>query len=405
METGEICVSAGSGPLTTGLAAMGIENEAVRQLNGVFARNFICMPLKVVDEKLQVAVADSDDYETLEAVKSYTGKDVIAVTVPAAEILTAIDTFYGDLEYNDAEAGRLEDIRPTHKTLAVISNKGGVGKTHVSINLSCALSKLGKHILLIDGDLANADVSSKLGIFPSCSLQHFFSHAKKIEEIIYQTAYGFELIGGVAGEYKLANLNYTQRHKFIKHFLATSKYYDMTIFDLGAGISYAVLDFALAMDEIIIVTTPQDIISGYACVKAAFQRFMEIENKLRRNKKYEAKDCFAPYIAVNQTRNPRQGRMVFENIVKTADENINANETEFVLKPNYIGSLPYESEVINRAELKKRPLFTEFSHSGFSRSIESLAKVLLDPSTGPEEETESAGKLWRISKILGLNFF
>src|SRR4030042_2602181 len=148
------------------------------------------------------------------------------------------------------------------------------------------------------------------------------------------------------------------------------------------------------MDEIIIVTTPQDIISGYACVKAAFQRFMEIENKLRRNKKYEAKDCFAPYIVVNQIRNPRQGKLVFENIVKTADENINANETEFVLRPNYMGSLPYEAEVINKAELKKRPLFTEFSHSGFSRSIESLAKVLLDPSARPEEETEPAGKLW-----------
>lgn len=405
MESGEICLSAEAAPLTTNLAAMGIENEAVRQLNGVFARNFICMPLRAIDGKLHVAVADPDDYETLDAIKSYTGKDVIPVTMPVADILTAIDIFYGDLEYNDAEASRLEDIRPTHKTFAVISNKGGVGKTHISINLSCALSKLGKHILLIDGDLANADVSSKLGIFPSCTLQHFFSHAKKIEEIIYQTAYGFELIGGVAGEYKLANLNYAQRHKFIKHFLATSKYYDMTIFDLGAGISYAVLDFALAMDEIIIVTTPQDIISGYACIKASFQRFKEIESKLRRNKKYEVKGCFAPYIVVNQVRNLQQGKMVFENIVKTADENINSNETEFVLKPNYMGSLPYEAEVINKAELKKRPLFTEFSHTGFSHSIESLAKVLLDPSARPEEETYPAGKLWRISKILGLNFF
>jgi Mrp family chromosome partitioning ATPase len=112
-------------------------------------------------------------------------KDVIPVTMPIADILTAIDRFYGDLEYleyNDAEVSRLEDIRSTHKTFAVIASKGGVGRTHVSINLSCALSKLGKHSLLIDGDLANADVSNKLGIFPSRTLQHFFSHAKKIEE-------------------------------------------------------------------------------------------------------------------------------------------------------------------------------------------------------------------------------
>lgn len=108
---------------------------------------------------------------------------------------------------------------------------------------------------------------------------------------------------------------------------------------------------------------------------------------------------------VNQVRNPRHGKMVFENIVKTANENINSSETEFVLKPNYMDSLPYEAEIINKAELKERPLFIEFSHSGFSRSIESLAKVLLDPSARPEEETEPVGKLWRISKILGLNFF
>jgi len=271
------------------------------------------------------------------------------------------------------EGRQQDEIRAL--TVSIISNKGGVGKTHLSINLAHALANTGAKVLLIDADLGNADISNKLGIFPKHHLLDFLEKNQQMQDLVIRTRFNFDLICGTFGEFKLANLNYAQKTKFIKHFKKISQGYGFAVFDLGAGIARTVLDFALGADRTVIVTTPQDVISAYACAKASFFRFKEIEERLEgRLSDYTPQWTFSPMLVINQVSNLEQGFKLYHTIDKTADEKINVNEGRFNIKPEYLGAIPYDRESLRISEKKKRPLLLDSPHIKVSQCIQHMSK-------------------------------
>lgn len=58
--------------------------------------------------------------------------------------------------------------------LSVTSGKGGVGKTNLSVNLSCRLAAEGRRVVLLDADLGLANVDVLLGLTPPLNLFHLF---------------------------------------------------------------------------------------------------------------------------------------------------------------------------------------------------------------------------------------
>ena len=186
-----------------------------------------------------------------------------------------------------------------------------------------------------------------------------------MNELLYRTRYGFDLIGSSYGEFKLANLYHAQKVRFIKHFIKISQRYDFAVFDLGAGISRMTLDFALAADHTIIVTTPQDVISGYACTKAGFSRFKQTEERLeQRLPDYQPRWKFSPMLVINQVNNFRQGFDLFNTIKKSADKNINSVEGKFRIKPEYLGAIPYDKVALRAAGKKKTIASCLSTHKG-----------------------------------------
>ncbi|MEM7651317.1 MAG: P-loop NTPase, partial [Pseudomonadota bacterium] len=61
-------------------------------------------------------------------------------------------------------------FRRSSNIMAVASGKGGVGKTWFSVTLAHALTKMGKRVLLFDGDLGLANVDVQLGLMPKRDL-------------------------------------------------------------------------------------------------------------------------------------------------------------------------------------------------------------------------------------------
>jgi flagellar biosynthesis protein FlhG len=259
-------------------------------------------------------------------------------------------------------------------TISIISNKGGVGKTHLAINLAYALGKTGARVLLIDGDLGNADISNKLSIFPEKRLKDFLEKKQDIEDLVFSTNYNFDLISSSSGDLSLANLYYAQKIKFINKFKHISSNYDITIFDLGAGISRTVIDIALAADHTVIVTTPRDLISGYACAKAAFSRFKEIERNLKvKLHHYDPSRMFSPMFVINQVSCIEHGGKLYEKIKNTAERNMNNNGNFFSIKPEYLGPVLYDHDSLRTVEQKRRPLLYHFPNMKVSRCIQNLS--------------------------------
>ncbi len=77
------------------------------------------------------------------------------------------------------------------KTIAIVNQKGGVGKTTTCVNLAAALRELGKRVLLCDFD-PQANSTSGMGVDKSVSLGVYdvVIGAAKAAEAIVQTKYG-----------------------------------------------------------------------------------------------------------------------------------------------------------------------------------------------------------------------
>jgi len=278
------------------------------------------------------------------------------------------------------------EVRKKHvvKSAAFISNKGGVGKTHVATNMAFYMSRLGKKALNIDLDLGNADITNKLAFYCKHTIKDLFNGDQDVDQLIYSTPYGFDLIAGESGNFKLANLTSAHKNRFIKALRKVSGEYDFVLYDLSAGINSTTIDFALAQDYQIIITTPQDIISGYSCIKAAYYRFQEVEKAMaRHDPTYKPRRTFRPFIVLNQVGDFSTGRALFDKIVAVSKENIRGVK-DFHLDINLLGVIINDPVRIREVELKHLLYSNAFGASKTGQCFHFLSHNLMqyrDPNS------------------------
>ena len=221
--------------------------------------------------------------------------------VSAAELRQLISS--GDFNKNDLvydedtgewiEANQLEQVQSLFqdqsqnlekKIFAVGGGKGGVGKTLLSASLGIGLAATGKKVIIVDADLGGANLHTCMGILePEYTFYHFYTLQRdSLADITLDTPIeNLKLISGACGTLGLANPRYSQKLRFINELKKLNA--DYIILDLGAGSSYNVIDFFLAAQQGILVTTPEPMAIQEAFNFVKVSLFRKFQREFRTN--------------------------------------------------------------------------------------------------------------------------
>lgn len=144
------------------------------------------------------------------------------------------------------------------KVMAIINQKGGVGKTTTAVNLAACLAYKGKKVLLIDSD-AQGNATSGLGIDRNdieLSVYDCLVDDEKIKEAIIRTKYKNLSVLPSAQELSAAEieLGYEEKREFfVKKAISHIKNdYDYIIIDSPPALGLLTINIMTASDTVLI---------------------------------------------------------------------------------------------------------------------------------------------------------
>lgn len=154
--------------------------------------------------------------------------------------------------------------------LAVVSGKGGVGKTWFAITLAHALAKAGRKALLFDGDLGLANVDIQLGLTPQTDVTAVLAGRARLADcVLHYAPGGFDIIAGQSGSDALASLDAESLQECLADLRAAARRYDLVLLDLSAGLERWVRRMTAFADRTLVLTTeePTSLTDAYAVLK------------------------------------------------------------------------------------------------------------------------------------------
>jgi flagellar biosynthesis protein FlhG len=166
-------------------------------------------------------------------------------------------------------------MRRRSRTIAIAAGKGGVGKTTISVNLATALAMGGRKVIILDADMAMANVDVLLGLMPTRNISHLLDGQCSLQELLIDGPHGMRIVPAVSGTRRLAQLSNAQHAAVIHAFDELDTPPDYLIVDTAAGLTDGVAMFAAAADDVAVVVCdePASMTDAYAMIKVLSREF------------------------------------------------------------------------------------------------------------------------------------
>lgn len=163
-------------------------------------------------------------------------------------------------------------VKRAERIISVGGGKGGVGKSLVAGNLGVAMAQEGARVILVDADLGAANQHTLFGIDrPGPTIQGLFQRSISTldQAIIPSGVPNLELIPGSSGAVGAADISPAQKAQLVREICALPA--DVVIIDVGAGVSFNVIDLFDLGELRLAVLSPQlpSMQNAYAFLKGA----------------------------------------------------------------------------------------------------------------------------------------
>ena len=280
---------------------------------------------------------------------------------------------------DQAEALRLKMLQSQGKlsrSVAIVSGKGGVGKSNFSINFAYALVAQGKKVVIVDMDIGMGNIHILLGVTPRNSLKDYLDTTKHLNEVINGAPEGLDFISGGSGLDKVIEWTEPMFERLIVAFEQLQKEYDFILFDMGAGATHSAIDLVLAVEEIIVISTtePTSVTDAYSmmkfiCLKDPDKSLHIVGNRIPRN----------------DDGNDAVTRLQF------AMRKFLKKETSI------LGFLP-EDPAVQKAVLAQKPYYLLYPNASISKRMLAITATFVNID-GKESEQKGTGFLEKLRSI------
>jgi len=229
------------------------------------------------------------------------------------------------------------------RKIGIVSAKGGVGKTAITVNLSAAIMSLNKNVIALDADIKMSGLSLQLGMyhFP-VTLNDVINHKASILDALYIHSNGLRII---PASLYAQNVNISKLDKYLANPGLTD---NIILIDSPPGLDANALAIPRICDEIVLITLPE---------------IPSIVNLLKNINEAHKRKCKIRGIIVNR-------------YMKKYKEQVKKEEIEAISGLPVLGVIP-EDKTITKSIFRRVPAYFLDSYSPASIEFGKIASLLV----------------------------